>query len=366
MDGFAVRSSETACSPCSLPVVGSCVAGDLPSAGTIGGAWEIMTGAPVPTGYDAVVKIEDVTITERNAQGRPERITLSSPVSSGDHVRQAGEDFRPGSPVLEAGVRISSLHLMALAAVGGESIRVYPKPRVSVLSTGREVVDDITADLQPGQIRNSNGPYLMAALNLMQATPLYLGTIHDEPDQFEACVGEALKRSDVIISTGAVSAGRHDFIPDSLRRLGAEILFHKVAIRPGKPVLYARFSNGVHYVGLPGNPISTAVGARFFVSPLLRHLSGCRPEIFPQAQLAQDARSSSSLRFFLKATAFLDARQRLCVRLLDGQESFKIHPLLHANCWALLPAGKADIPAGTPVDIAPLTGEFPFLPVSGE
>ncbi len=376
MDGFAVHSAQIAAVPCTLPVVGSCVAGDAPpegagaggagASGACDGAWEIMTGAPVPSGYDAVVKIEDVTITRHNAQGRPEEIRLNAAVPSGNNVRLAGEDFRPGAPVMAAGTRIAPFHLMALTATGIDTVRVFPKPRISIFSTGKEIVDGGAVPLRPGQIRNSNGPYLMAELMRMNAVPTYAGTIHDEPDVFEACVRQALERSDVMISTGAVSAGRHDFIPDSLRRLGADILFHKVAIRPGKPVLYARFPNGVHYIGLPGNPVSTAVGARFFLRPLLDALTGQATDVLPHALLAEDVANESPLRFFLKARLFYDAQHRLCVQPLDGQESFKIHPLLAANGWLILPEKGGCLSAGQPVAVAPFDDGFLPFSVCGE
>ncbi|MCC7259484.1 MAG: molybdopterin molybdotransferase MoeA [Alphaproteobacteria bacterium] len=365
MDGFAVHSADTLRVPATLPVRGSTVAGDALASGA-GGAWEIMTGAPVPDGYDAVVKIEDVTVTRRNAEGRPLEISLTAPVERGNNIRSAGEDFQPDDAVVQAGTRIGAMQIMALAAVGVEKLRVHPHPRVTVFSTGKELVDDAAIPLQPGQIRNSNAPYLLAALRERGAQATYAGIIHDEPEVFEARVREVLAASDVIISTGAVSAGRHDFIPDSLRNLGATIHFHKVAIRPGKPVLYARFPNGTHYFGLPGNPISAVVGLRFFVEPLLRRMTGQDGESFPLATLANDVKKKTDLRFFQKAVASIEANGMLCVRLLDGQESFKIHPLLEANCWAILPEGKEKFAAGDRVPIAALQPGALSLTYTGE
>lgn len=362
MDGFAVRSAMLVASaspeaPLRLPVIGSTVAGDLPSQGTEG-AWEIMTGAPVPEGYDAVIKIEDVKITKHDKDNRPTEIAVSAPVTTGQNIRKAGEDIRPGDAILNAGDRISPTRIMALATVGKSHLPVYPKPRVTVISTGKEIIDDPAIPLKPGQIRNSNSPYLLSMLEQMNAAAGYAGIIHDEPEIFENRMRDLLPQADVIISTGAVSAGRHDFIPESLRRLGAEILFHKVAIRPGKPILYARFPNGAHYFGLPGNPVSAAVGLRFFVAPLLRQITGQPPETPLAAILESDAGKKPDLCFFQKAFSYLGGDQRLYVRILPGQESFKIHPLLEANCWAVLPAGTSQVRADTPIGIVPLQPEI--------
>ncbi len=360
MDGFAVRRAEVTgaseTNPVTLQVTGSAVAGDAPtSAG--GGAWEIMTGAPVPEGYDTVVKIEDVVISKKNTQGRPQAISLTTPLADKANIRQAGEDFVPGTSLLNRGALITPFHVMALAAVGQKTIAVAPKPNITVFSTGKEVIDTIDTPLLPGQIRNSNAPYLMAALGALPVQAQYAGVMHDEPAVFEERLQQVLPKTNIVISTGAVSAGRHDFIPDSLRKLGASILFHKVAIRPGKPILYARFPAGTHYFGLPGNPVSASVGLRFFVVPLLRHLQGMAAEVPIAARLVASSSKKAGFRFFRKARVTASTEGQLQVDSLAGQESFKIHPLLRANCWAVFREDKNSVDAGSLVDVYPLTPE---------
>lgn len=353
MDGFAVRSADlrkaTIENPIILELVGTTVAGDAPSSGA-SGAWEIMTGAPVPEGYDAVVKVED-TSAQNN------RITFTEPVPMNHNIRKAGEDFIPGASIIKRGAIISPFHIMALATVGKRMIATSPKPKVTVFSTGKELVENAVSPLLPGQIRNSNGPYLMAALGELPVTSVYGGVIHDEPKIFEDKVKDALTTSDIIISSGAVSAGKHDFIPDSLKKLGAQILFHKVAIRPGKPVLYARFPNGAHYFGLPGNPISAAVGLRFFVTPLLRHIQGMSQERPITAKLLKASHKKKGLRFFRKAQVWVAADGALQLEILDGQESFKIHPMLSANCWASFAEDNQGGEPGDLIPVYPLTSE---------
>ncbi len=360
MDGFAVRRADLACAsagdPITLRVAGRAVAGDAPCEGSEG-AWEIMTGAPVPTGYDCIVPIENVVIRVRDEDGNPQEVVFTSPVLDKDNLRDAGEDFMPGDLIVERGVMLTPFHLMALAAVGQRDIETAPKPNVIVFSTGKEVVDHATAPLLPGQIHNSTAPYLMASLAKLSVQAGYGGVIKDAPEIFEARIDKALPKSEMVISTGAVSAGRHDFVPGSLRRLGAEILFHKVAVRPGGPLLYARFSDGTHYFGLPGNPVSVAVGLRFFVMPLLRHLQGRGAEYPITARLAAPYAKKSGRRFFCKARLSVDETSTLQVLILPGQESFKISPLLSANCWAALTEDQSSLEAGDKVDIYPLTPE---------
>ncbi len=327
--------------------MGSTVAGDNPSKGTKG-AWEIMTGAPVPQNYDAVVKIEDISVSDGFA-------AFSSPIEIHNNIRDAGEDFKPNELVIGSGTNISSSHIMALATIGESNISVANKPKIIVFSTGKEIIDDANTKLLPGQIRNSNSPYLISALNEMSLSPTYGGTIFDDPEIFEDKISQALLDNDIIISTGAVSMGKHDFIPDSLRNLGAKILFHKVYIRPGKPILYAKLPNGTHYFGLPGNPISAAVGLRFFVVPLLTHLQGLAPEQAIKAKLLTPLSKKKPFRFFCKAFASVNNHGQLELKILKGQQSFKIHPLLEANCWASFAPDKADFELGELIDIYPLT-----------
>ncbi len=210
MDGFAVRARDIADAstnnPITLKVAGSTAAGDTPSESNSGGAWEIMTGAAVPYGYDAVVKIEDVSING-------DEVVFTQPASAHQNIRDAGEDFKPGDKIIDSGITIIPTHVMALATMGRKTIAVVDKPAITVITTGKEVVDDADAELLSGQIRNSNSPYLLAALAEMGISAQYGGVIHDEPEEFENRVKESCRKSDVIISTGAVSMGKYDFIP---------------------------------------------------------------------------------------------------------------------------------------------------------
>lgn len=361
MDGFAVHSDQIAGATRTHPVVltvdGSTMAGDRPATGQRG-AWEIMTGAPVPKAYDAVIRIEDSVILEQNDAGRPTRIAITVSGFPGKNIRKAGTDFAPGDRLLDKGMRIGPPQIMALAALGQDQVSVIPAPRAAVISTGKELVDDMDQPLKPGQIRNSNAPYLLAGLRALDCPAVNAGTIFDDPEKFDQKIN-ALRQQDfdLILSSGAVSMGRHDFIPDGLRRQGAEILCHKAAIRPGKPILFARLPDGAFYFGLPGNPIAAAVGLRFFAYPLIRKLRGQRPETPVVARLKNAFTKESPFRFFQKARCHHDSEGQLHVEVLPGQESYKISPLLQQNCWAVIPETGLNLRAGHLVDVYPLFPE---------
>lgn len=350
MDGFALRcellKKASPEQPVVLKIDGSTAAGDSPQ--TAGeGAWEIMTGAAVPSGYDGVVKIEDVRVQEGE-------VSFTQPAIVGQNIRKIGQDFSHGQDVAHAGTRLGPFHMMALATIGEAEVEIFQKPRISLFCTGRELVDDLSQPLQPGQIRNSNGPLLRSALAQEGYSAHYGGTIPDEPELFEKCLGERLPQSDILISTGAVSAGKYDFIPDVVRKMGADMLFHKVRIQPGKPIFYARFPTGQHFFGLPGNPISSAIGLRFFILPLLRHLQGMPEEAPKMCRLKADTKGKAGMRLFRKAYMQVTGDGSHQVEILDGQESFKVHPMLRANCWAVIGEKDAQLGAGDIVPVYPL------------
>lgn len=352
MDGFALcAGSESLPAGSEYEVTGTQVAGDaqLPAAG---GAWEIMTGARMPVGMDAVVPVERVEVTRHDGNGRPLTIRLGVDVVAGQHVRRSGEDVPRGAEVMAPGDLLQPQHLALLAALGIAEVSVRRRPRVAIICTGRELVDDPAQALESGQIRNSNGPFLAARVAAAGAEVVHQQTVGDEPDAFVLAVGQALEvGADMVLSTGAVSMGRHDFVPDALRELGAKTHFHKVQIRPGKPLLFASLPGGALYFGLPGNPVSGAVGLRFFVEPALRRMLGLpleRPLRLP-LRAAFDKRVP--LRCFLKGKVSVTGEGRLSATVLAGQESFRIRPLLDANAWVVLAEDADHCDAGSLVDV---------------
>lgn len=349
MDGFALAAAKAASAPARLPVLGTIYAGDRPRCQAEAGAWRIMTGAPIPAGCDAVVPVEK---TRELDGGRT--VELLEPAEPGDYVRAQGRDFEAGAEVCAAGTRLGARHLLALAAVGAASVPARRRPRVGLIPTGRELAPADAERLEPGQIRDASSAYLAAAIAALGAELEAGPPIADDPEDFKLRLGALLSRCDLVLSTGAVSMGAADFIPRAVRELGGEAVFHGVAIRPGKPALFARFPKGPLFFGLPGNPVSTVVGLRFFVEPLLRAMCGRAPERGESMLLSAGVPKPAGLRCFFKARRLGGG----LVEILPGQASFQIHSLVKADCWAVLPEPGESLPAGTEVEVFPLSEEL--------
>jgi molybdopterin molybdotransferase len=347
MDGYALAAAKAASVPARLPVLGTITAGDAPRCAVeTGGAWRIMTGAPIPAGCDAIVPVEKTRELDGGAA-----VEILEAAETGDYVRGQGRDFPVGGEVCPAGTRLGARHLLALAAVGVARVPVIRRPRVALISTGRELVSP-EATLKPGQIRDASSTYLAAAIPALGADFDFHGVVADDPDDFKIRLKKLVAdKYDVVLTTGAVSMGVADFIPLALKELGAEVIFHKVSNRPGKPIFFARIPNGPLFFGLPGNPISTVVGLRFFVEPCLRELMGRALEVPSRSVLSAAVDKPEGLRCFFKARRCSDGR----VEILLGQASFQIHSLLDADCWAVLPEEGARLNAGAEIDVYPLS-----------
>ena len=354
MDGFALRANGNALAAGStFAVEGEQAAGDAARAAR-GEACEIMTGARMPDGCDRVVAVEEVEVLERDAAQRQARIRITAEVRPGQHLRRAGEDILAGAPALRAGRVLDPYASMLLDALGVAEVAVRRRPRVAVFATGRELVADPLRELASGEIRDSNGPYLAARLREAGAEVVRRATLPDDAETFVAALREALAAGvDAVISTGAVSMGRYDFVPEALATLGADTVFHKVRMRPGKPLLFATLPQGALFFGLPGNPVSAAVGERLFVAAALRRMLGMADETRWRLPLANDVRKKPGLAFVHKAALRLHADGGLRVHTLPGQESFRIAPLRDANAWALLPEDAECVAAGTLVEVLP-------------
>jgi molybdopterin molybdotransferase len=365
MDGYALAAgTRTLPAGSSFEIRGTQVAGDARADAQqdMDAAWEITTGARVPEGFDTIVPVEQVERIE--ADGMAPRIRLTADVAPAQHIRRRGEDVSMHAQILRAGDCVQPQQLMLLSALGVVEVSVACRPKVAILTTGRELVDEPAQPLASGEIRNSNGPFLAARLEAAGAQVVHRCTVGDEPELFRIALADALAAgAEVVVSTGAVSMGRHDFVPDALRALDAQLHFHKVRIRPGKPLLFARLAGGALFFGLPGNPVSCAVGQRFFVEPALRAMLGMTPEVPLQAPLASDFTARAPLRFHLKGRVGCDASGQLHAQVLAGQESFRILPLVASNAWIVLPETIGAVPAGTLVDVHGLGHLQPPAPI---
>jgi molybdopterin molybdotransferase len=265
MDGYALRLEDLGTQ--TLPVSGTIAAGSRPVDIPAGSAVRIFTGAPAPPNAHCVIKREDVV-------EKPTEISLQKlDVRAGQNIRFQGENAQAGQTLLEAGTLIGASEIAAMASFGAGQVEVFKRPRVAILNTGDELVP-AGQPVEPWQIRDSNGPTLhtwLASLPFVHVEqPKHVG---DTLPKVKTALRSALRQSDVVLLTGGVSMGDTDYVPDAIRNIGGEICFHRLPIRPGRPVLGAH-CEGKLILGLPGNPVSVAVTSRVIGLPLLHRLSG--------------------------------------------------------------------------------------------
>jgi molybdopterin molybdotransferase len=283
MDGYAVRSEDLSAGPGMLSVVEEITAGQTPKRALgRGEASRIMTGAPIPKGCDAVVMIE------RTQAADGDRVQINdSGVRAGQNIFPIGREMRRDEVVLSTGTALRPQEFGTLATVGHSRVSVYPRPQVATLPTGDEIVE-VSETPGPGQIRNGNGPMLMAQVARAGGVPHYLGIARDREDSLRSLISEGLG-DPILILSGGVSAGKLDLVPGVLESLGVKAHFHKVAMKPGKPVFFGTLKGHLIF-GLPGNPVSSLVCFELFVRPAIRRLMGHRdagPHLV-KARLAED------------------------------------------------------------------------------
>ncbi|WP_132142170.1 molybdopterin molybdotransferase MoeA [Luteibacter rhizovicinus] len=344
MDGYALRAGTAALSKGSIHTVrGMQAAGDVTLEQTGADSCEIATGARMPDGFDTVVPVERI---EREG----DTIRLLDDTVRGQHVRKAGDDIAHDEPALPAGRKIDAAALMLLAALGIDEATVRRQPRVAIICTGKELHAG-AGILTPGSIHNSNGPFLRAALTSCGAHVVQCDTVGDDVIPFGASLARALDRHvDLVVTTGAVSAGRYDFLPAAMAALGARTLFHKVAIRPGKPLLAARLANGPLLMALPGNPMAVAVGMRFFVAPLIRTMLGLSSERPLRVLSDETPDLREGLRHFVLANLFSDDGARLRARPVGRQTAYRMLPFTQAQVWLSLSSADGNMADAYPLD----------------
>ncbi|MDA0564393.1 molybdopterin molybdotransferase MoeA [Streptomonospora sp. S1-112] len=356
MDGYAVAAADvaqaTAQAPVRLPVVADIPAGD-PSATAVrrGHCARIMTGAPLPRGADAVVPVEWT-------DGGQAEVAITRPVRPGNAVRRVGEDVEKGTTVLHRGARVGGAELAVLAAVGRRAVRVHPRPRVVVLSTGAELVEP-GEPIGPGQIWESNS-YMLTAAALDAGCAAYRhGFVGDDPATVLRTIEDVLVQADIVLTTGGVSMGAYDVVKEVLSGLGT-VRFEQVAVQPGKP-------QGLGTVGdpatpiltLPGNPVSSFVSFYLFVLPALRRLRGLPPDPLPSvhARLTAPVRHSPpGRRSYLRAVLDHDRAggSGYTAAPVSRQGSHQLSALAEVNALVVVPEHTTELPEGSVVEVLQL------------
>jgi len=346
MDGYALRSADSGNS-IAFSVIEEVPAGRMPTRVVgPGQTTRIMTGAPIPEGADAVVPHELVDLDAQT-------IRLRGSIPVGQFILTRGKEMQTGEVVLPRGTRLTPASIGLLAAVGRTAVQAYPIPRIAVVSTGDEIVE---AGQQPGasQIRNSNGPMLQALGTSTGAATQYMGIAPDQPEQLANLVRDAFDAAEIVVISGGVSAGSFDFVPGVLKNLGVETHFHKINLKPGKPLLFGTLGTKLVF-GLPGNPVSSFVGFELFVRPAVCKMAGqAEPgPNFVTIPLATDLKTDNNRVTFLpgRLEAAANGYQ---VRPGKWFGSADLRAMLTTNALIRVPAGELALAAGTSVSVLPL------------
>jgi len=338
MDGYAVVAADPAPE---RRVLGEQDAGQSqPFVVTPGTAVRIMTGAPIPSGADAVIPVEK---TEESAG----RVRLRATVSPGDSVRPAGQDMACGDTLLERGAILGAAEIGLLAAVGHITVLAHPRPRVAVMATGDELVPAEQTP-GPGQLRDSNSHAVCAAVRATGCEALSLGHIRDDEAMLRAAILHGVATADLVVSSGGVSMGTRDLMKPLLEELG-QVHLGRVAIKPGKPFTFAQV-RGVPFFGLPGFPVSSLVTFELFIRPALRLMAGhrtlWRPQV--QARLSHPIRHAPDRLEFQRAVT-TEADGTYWATVTGDQVSGRLKSLVGANALLKLPAGVVEFAQGQAV-----------------
>jgi molybdopterin molybdotransferase len=340
-DGYALRAADLANLPATLEVIAEIRAGAapeaLPSVVGPGQAAAIMTGAPAPNGADAVVMVEYTALDGH-------RVRVTRAVASGDNIVPAGSEALRGQILLNPGIRMDYGTIALAASVGMESVSVFRRPQVAILSTGDEVIP-LGKDPGPHEIRNSNSYSLAAQVSAAGGLPDMLEIAPDELRPLRSLVEQGLQR-DLLLLTGGVSMGKYDLVEQVLAELGAEFFFTGAQIQPGRPVVFGR-ARDRYFFGLPGNPISTMVTFELFARPMLEALAGMKPRPlqFLHARLKSEVKTKTGLKRFLPGMLSGEF-EHAEVELSGWHGSGDVAAMARSNCYVVISPDREKIAAG--------------------
>tara|TARA_B100000900_G_scaffold271298_1_gene231720 strand:- start:1263 stop:2516 length:1254 start_codon:yes stop_codon:yes gene_type:complete len=354
-DGFAISSKDTKRLSKKksklFKIIGSIAAGDKPFNKKVKkfSAIEIMTGGIIPKHFDTIIPIEKIIFYPNKKNSK--YIIVNKEVKKYQHVRFKGSDYKKNDLILMKGTIIQSNHILALKTLGVKDVRVKKIPNILFFSTGNEITNK--EKIPSWKVRNSNN-YYIKSLNKNFLFNFYEGSILKDNHEkiFENKIKKMINsKIDIILTSGAVSAGKFDFVPNVVKRFKISNYFKSVAIRPGKPILFAKLK-GKHKAifGLPGNPISSAACFRFFVYPYLLSLLGIKDEKPIQAILKNKFEKKLEFTRFVKSKINTTKNGKIEVEILSGQESFRVKSFIKSNIWIRLPSGKSKFKKGDIVD----------------
>jgi len=364
-DGFAINSKETRFLSNSktkkFKIIKTIAAGDNPNIKRIPkfSVIEVMTGAIVQKPFDTIIPIEEIKFFPNKL--KPKYIILQNKIKKNQFIRPAGSDFKKGNKIIKKGQFINPSHILAFKTLGIDKILVKKIPKIFFYPTGSELSE--MKKIPNWKVRNSNGLYLDAFIKNLPIK-FYTKKIFRDKDinNFKKEIKKNIKlKSDLVITSGAVSAGKFDFIPNVIKQFNLKSFFKGVAIRPGKPLLFAKFKNNMCFFGLPGNPISTVACFRFFVLPLLfksLEITSEKPII---AKIKNNFSKKKNFTRFIKGQLTFSNKGSAEFEIFKGQESYKINPFTKSNAWGVFKNGTSVFKKGTYIECYSSSGFNEFL-----
>ena len=311
--------------------------------------YEIMTGSIIPKGFDTIIPIEEIVFYPNNKN--PKYILINKRIKKYQHIRFKGSDYKKNDLLIKKGTILLPVHILALRSLGINSVKVKRKPKILFFSTGNEISNN--KKIPDWKVRNSNSHYINSLSSNFFFNFKNGGTLKDNHSvKLEKEIKKMFtSKVDIIITSGAVSAGKFDFVPSIVKKYKLSNYFKGVAIRPGKPILFAQFKGKNKVIfGLPGNPISSAACFRFFVYPYMQNLLGITKEQPLKAILKNKFTKKINFTRFVKSKINTTENGKIETEILKGQESFKIQSFIKSNMWTLLPSGKAKFKRGDIVE----------------
>ena len=358
-DGFALSSRETnglnSKKTKKFKILKTIAAGDNPKINKYkkNSTVEIMTGALLPKQFDTILPVEKVKYFP--SKGSSTHIILDKKLKKFEYVRFGGEDYKPGNIVLKKGEQVQANHLIALAALGIKEILVKKIPKIIFFGTGNEIIDYRKKNIPLWKVRNSNNLYFNAFGKSLNLEIVDGGVIKDNEPYKLKKVLQKIMRSDIdlFVTSGAISAGKFDFIPKFIKQFRFQNKFKGAKIKPGRPIMLSKFKKKL-FLGLPGNPISMVVGFRFFIYPLIRNMLSMKQEKTFRAKLLNKYSKRKDFTHFLRCSLIVTKNGSCALKILKGQQSNKLKALTEANCWGIFESGKTKFKVGDFIECLPL------------
>ncbi len=360
-DGFAVNSKETKNTFQKFKILKTIAAGDNPYIKKVNklSCIEVMTGAIIKKPFDTIIPIEDIEFFPSKKKAK--YIIIKKKIKKSEFIRPKGSDYKKGNKIIRKGELINPAHILSLKTLGIDKVLVKKKVNIVFYPSGNELSDK--KNIPSWKIRNSNTIYLNSLIKSLPVNFTIQKILRDKDQKlFKEQISKQLKsKTDILITSGAVSKGKFDFIPSVINQFKIKNHFKGVAIRPGKPIMFAKFNNNKCFFGLPGNPISSVACFRFFVIPLLFKSLGLKVEKPIFAKLKNKFSKKKKFTRFVKGKLTFDKKGLVQFEVFEGQESYKIEPFVKSNAWGVFKDGVSVFNKGNLIDVYSASGLNEFL-----